>query len=71
MLTVAEKIKILLNRNRITTAVLADRLGISRQNLSNKLSRNNFTEKDIYAIANALELDIEINFINRETGEKI
>lgn len=71
MLTVAEKIKIILKRNRLTTAILADRLGISRQNLSNKLSRNNFPEKDIYAIANALEYDIEINFINRETGEKI
>lgn len=71
MLTVSEKIKIILKRNGLTTSVLADRLGISRQNLSNKLSRNNFSEKDIYSIADALNCDVDIRFINRENGEQL
>ena len=50
---------------------LANQLNCSRQNLSNKMSRNNFDERELTAIANALGCELEINFINRETGEKI
>lgn len=46
-------------------------LNCSRQNLSNKMSRNNFDERELTAIANALGCELEINFVNRETGEKI
>lgn len=35
------------------------------------MSRNNFDERELTAIANALGCEIEINFVNRETGEKI
>ena len=48
-----------------------DQLNCSRQNLSNKMSRNNFDERELTAIANALGCELEINFVNRETGEKI
>ena len=67
MLTTAEKIKVIMKRNNFTMTELANQLNCSRQNLSNKMSRNNFDERELTAIANALE----INFINRETGEKI
>ena len=50
---------------------LANQLNCSRQNLSNKMSRNNFDERELTAIANALGCELEINFVNRETGEKI
>ena len=63
MLTTAEKIKVIMKRNNFTMTELANQLNCSRQNLSN--------ERELTAIANALGCEIEINFVNRETGEKI
>ena len=71
MLTTAEKIKVIMKRNNFTMTELANQLNCSRQNLSNKMSRNNFDERELTAIANALGCEFEINFVNRETGEKI
>lgn len=71
MLTTAEKIKVIMKRNNFTMTELANQLNCSRQNLSNKMSRNNFDERELTAIANALGCELEINFVNRETGEKI
>ena len=71
MLTTVEKIKVIMKRNNFTMTELANQLNCSRQNLSNKMSRNNFDERELTAIANALGYELEINFINRETGEKI
>lgn len=71
MLTTAEKIKVIMKRNNFTMTELANQLNCSRQNLSNKMSHNNFDERELTAIANALGYELEINFINRETGEKI
>ena len=71
MLTTAEKIKVIMKRNNFTMTELANQFNCSRQNLSNKMSRNNFDERELTAIANALGYELEINFINRETGEKI
>ena len=71
MLSVSEKTKILLNRRGMTVGNLADALNISRQNLSNKLSRSNFDERDIKAIAEALNCDVDIVFTDRNTREAI
>ena len=71
MLTTAEKIKVIMKRNNFTMTELANQLNCSRQNLSNKMSRNNFDERELTAIANSLGCELEINFVNRETGEKI
>lgn len=61
-LTMGEKIKILLNRKGMTIAQLAELTGQSRQNMSNKMSRDNFTEKDLEEIANALEVELVCGF---------
>ena len=71
MLTTAEKIKVIMKRNNFTMTELANQLNCSRQNLSNKMSRNNFDEREQTAIADVLGCELEINFINRATGEKI
>lgn len=71
MLTTAEKIKVIMKRNNFTMTELANQLNCSRQNLSNKMSRNNFDKRELTAIANALGCELEINFVNCETGEKI
>ena len=71
MLSVSEKTKILLKRNNMTVAQLAEALCVSRQNLSNKLSRNNFDERDIKAIASALNCDVNIIFIDKYSGDTL
>lgn len=50
---------------------LAAAIGTTRQNLGNKLSRNNFSENDLRKIASALGTDLQVDFIDRETGESI
>lgn len=70
-LTMGEKIKIILNRRNMTLAQLAEKTNQSRQNLSNKLNRDNFTEKELYTIAGALNCSFEATFIMNDTGEKV
>ena len=55
-MSMTEKIRILLvKRNNMSEADLARRMGLSPQNLNNKMKRDNFTEKDLIDVANALE----------------
>lgn len=70
-LTIGEKIKIILSRRNMTLADLATKTGQSRQNMSNKMSRDNFSEKEIYEIAKALDCTFETTFIMNDTGEKV
>ena len=62
-MTVAEKIRLIMKRQNMTMGNLADATKQTRQNLSNKMSRGNFTEKDIEALANALGCQVKITFI--------
>lgn len=70
-LTVGEKIKIILKRRNMTLAQLAEKTGQSRQNLSNKFSRDNFTEKEIKQIAEVLNCSFETVFKMNDTGEEV
>lgn len=66
----AEKIRILLLKEKMTVVGLAKATDSSSQNWYNKLSRDNFTEDDLIKIAKATNSVVEINFV-RENGEKI
>lgn len=70
-LTAREKIKIILSRRNMTQAELADKTKQSRQNLSNKMSRDNFSEKELVTIAEAMNCTIKISFIMNDTKEEI
>ena len=70
-LSIGEKIKVMMDRRGITLTNLAERLGTTRQNLSNKLSRDNFSEKEIRAIAEALGCTYEAKLIMTDTGEEV
>ncbi len=61
-ITVAEKIRLIMKRQHKTMGDIAEASGQTRQNLSNKMSRGNFTEKDISALAGALGCRVEIRF---------
>ena len=67
-----EKVRIAcVKRGNISEAELARRVGVSPQNFNNKMKRDNFTETDLREIAVALGLELEISFIDPQTGEKI
>lgn len=70
-MAMAEKVRILLVKRKITVTDLAKRLGMSQSNLSNKLSRDNFNEKELQEIAEALNCDLDIKFTLRDTGEQV
>lgn len=62
-LTMGEKITIILKRKNLTLAQLAEMIGQSRQNLSNKMSRDNFSEKELNTIADALGVELVCKFV--------
>lgn len=70
-LTFGEKIKIILKRRNITVSQLADSLGTSRQNLSNKFSRDNFQEKEMLEITQKLDCTYTSNITMNDTGETL
>ena len=70
-LTFAEKVKIICNRKNITIKDLAESLGTTRQNLTNNLSRDNFTEKEMVKISKALDCSYNSIITMNDTDEQI
>lgn len=68
-MTAVEKIRTLMTRKGVSMGEMADKTGQSRQNLSNKMKRGNFSEKELMAMATVLGCKIEIRFICEESGE--
>lgn len=60
--SVAEKLRLIMKRQNVTMGDLAEASGQTRQNLSNKMTRGNFTEKDIETLAAALDCKVKIIF---------
>ena len=50
-------------------AELARRTGQTAQNLNNKYKRNVFKVSELEKIAEALDCDLKISFIDKATGE--
>ena len=55
----------------MTMSELADKMETTPQNLSNKLSRDNFTEKEMKTMSGALGCKLDISFTMDETGEQL
>ena len=71
-MALSDRIRILLiKRGNISEAELARRLGLSPQNLNNKMKRDNFTEKDLQEIASVLDCTFSVSFKLNDTGEEI
>lgn len=71
ILSMGEKIRIVLKRRNLTVTELAEKVGTSRQNLTNKFKRDNFSEKELHQIAQALNCTFEGTFTLDESGEVI
>ncbi len=67
----AIKIRILLLEKKITIKELAEKIGTNGSNLSNKLSRDNFSENELRQIAEALNCDYDGIFTMRDTGKTV
>lgn len=61
-LRTSEKLKILFDRKGLSITDVAKKVGWSQSNLSNKLSRNNFSENDLRKIADAIGCNLSIDF---------
>lgn len=70
-LSTSEKIKVMLKRRGMTLKELSEKLGQKGSNLSNKLSRDNFPEKEIKEIAEALDCEYEAYFVMKDTRDKV
>ena len=70
---IAEKIKILLLKRKMNQTELAEKLGMSMQNLNNKLRRQTFTLEELEAIAETLNAKYTSKewFTLNDTGEEI
>lgn len=66
----AKKIKMLMVEKDITISQLAEKMGTSQPNLSNKLKRDNFSENELNLIADILDVKYEANFVLND-GRKI
>lgn len=55
----------------MTVTELANMLGTSRQNLTNKLSRDNFQEKEMLEISQKLNCTYKGSIIMNDTGEEL
>lgn len=77
-LTFGEQVKIILSRKDMTIKELAERIGettgkkMSRQNLTQRLKRDNFQEQDMRIIAAILGCPFQLSIfpVENETGEK-
>ena len=70
-MSIGEKIKVMMKRRSMTMTELAATIGQSRQNLTNKMKRDNFTEEETRTIAKALGCSVSITFIMQDTGETL
>lgn len=67
----AKKIRTVLLERDMTIKELATRIGTNGNNLSNKLARDNFSEKELREIAAALDCDYDGIFTLKESGKMI
>lgn len=67
---VAKQLKALLAYKETNAARLAELLNCSQANISQKLKRDNFSEKEMQQIADILNCNLKITFIDRESGKE-
>ncbi len=70
-LTTVEKIKLIASRREITNTQLASLTNMTRQNLSNKITRGDFRESELRKIAEALDCSLKLTFVLNDTKEEV
>lgn len=67
----SDKIRILLIRRNMKVKDLAQVLGCTQSNASQKLKRDNFSEQELNTIAEALNCTYRSVFVLKDTGEEL
>lgn len=70
-MAMSKKIRTVLLEREMTIKELAEKIGTNGNNLSNKLSRDNFSDNELREIAEALNCDYDGIFTLRDSGKKI
>ena len=70
-MAVAKVVRIAMLRKNKRAKDLAQLQGCTEANISQKLRKDNFSENDMYDMADTLGYDVEIAFVDRETNERI
>ena len=65
MMNIEKEIKKILIEKDMLLKDLAEKLGVSYQNLYNKMQRNNFRISELEEILNALGYDLELKFMDK------
>lgn len=69
---VGEYIKLCrVRRNNMTEAELARRTGQTPQNMNNKYKRNTFKVSELEKVAEAMDAELKISFIDKQSGKPI
>lgn len=63
---ISKEIKKILIDEDLTQADLAEKVGTSQQNMNAKLKRDNFSNKEMQEIADALGYELKIEFIKKQ-----
>jgi len=64
-LSMAEKIRLLLQHRDMPIKELSNKSGTTNQNMANKLKRNNFSMRELEEIATVLDCEFEASFIDK------
>ena len=70
-MSMALKIKMILLERDMTIKQLSEKLEYKGSNLYNKLDRDNLSEKELHAIADALNCDYDGIFTFRDTRKQV
>lgn len=65
-----KNIKMICGYREIPVSELAKKLNKSTSNFYQMLKRDNFRESELFEIANILNCDVKITFVDRETGKE-
>ncbi len=66
-----ENIKIAMLKRKMNIKELAEKLGTTGNNMTNKFKRDNFSERELTEIAKALNCKLDIALIDNETNQRI
>ena len=70
-MNVSEIIKIICVKRNITVAELSVKMGFSKQNLFNELYRNDMKVSDLEKILDALDCELKICVLDKESKQPI
>ena len=71
LMNVREYIQLCCVKRKISVAELARKIGQTPQNLNHKMQRNSFQSSELEKIAEALDCDLSIQFLDKETKEPL